>query len=364
VDGLSRDVRARLKALLAVVQILPQAPARPLEWRSPAPLRERVCLRPSEIEAELYRPAPPRPGQRHPGVVVSLGANDLGLRDSRVVGLANTLARSGFVPLVVAGSNSLAQTDDLEGPIGLVEAADSVAAAFDWLTQLPEIDATRTGALGVCVGGSICLLAAGRPALAGRIAFVFVIGPYLSLRRLLLATATRSSLSLDGQRRQWSVDPFALERQRAWLLGMLSPVERVVVRTALADGQIPERGLSARALAVLELTRGVESAARAEQLVDALGPEFAAALEAASPEGKLQALRAETFVMHAVSDAHIPVDESRRLASTLRGQVPLHYAEFELFEHAEPSRGVAWLTLARELARLVDHVAGLMRLAV
>jgi hypothetical protein len=295
-------------------------------------------------------------------VVVSLGANDLGLRDPRVIGLANALARSGFATLVVAGSNTLAQIDDLDGPIGLVEAADSVAAGFDWLSARPDIDATRTGMLGVCVGGSICLMAASRPALSSRVAFVFVIGPYLSLRRLLVASASRSRVTIDGQVCPWSVEPFALERQRAWLLGTLSPSERARVRDALADGA--DAGLSSRELAIFRLARGVDSPGRAEEVVSALGSDFADMLDAASPQRYVSGLRAETFVMHGVTDGHIPVDESRRLAAALRGQVPLHYAEFELFEHAEPSRALATITLARELVRLFDHVSSFMRFAV
>jgi dipeptidyl aminopeptidase/acylaminoacyl peptidase len=286
------------------------------------------------------------------------------LRDPRVIDLANTLARSGFVTLVVAGSDTLGQTDDLEGPIGLVEAADSVATGFDWLVTRPEVDPRRAGMLGVCVGGSICLMAASRAELSNRVAFVFVIGPYFSLRRLLVAIAARSRASIDGQSRAWSVEPFALERQRAWLLGILSPPERTRVRAALSTGVSPEADLSSRELAVFQLARGVDSAARAEELVNALGPELGEMVEAASPETYIGGLRAETFVMHGVADGHIPVDESRRLAAAVRGQVPLHYAEFELFEHTEPSRALASITLARELARLFDHVSSFMRFAV
>jgi pimeloyl-ACP methyl ester carboxylesterase len=281
-----------------------------------------------------------------------------------VIRLANALARSGFVTLVVAGSDTLAQTEDLDEPIGLVEAADSVAAAFEWLTTRPEVDPERAGMLGVCVGGSICLMAASRPALARRVAFVFVIGPYLSLRRLLVSAATGTTASIDGQVRRWSVEPFALERQRAWLLGILSSQERARLRAALANGDSLSAGLSSRELAVFQLARGVDSRDRAEALVRALGPDFGELVDAASPEHYIRGLRAETFVMHGVADGHIPVDESRRLAVALRGQVPLHYAEFELFEHTEPSSTLASITLARELVRLLDHVSSFMRFAV
>src|SRR5262249_22698342 len=113
---------------------------------------------------------------------------------------------------------------------------------------------------------------------------------------------------------------------------------------------------------ICELARGV-SVQRADQLIDALGEPFAAELDAVSPAGQLAGLRAETFVMHGVADGLIPVDESRRLVAALHGQVPVRYAEFELFDHADPTRPLAALTLVRELGCLLDHVRALMRFA-
>jgi hypothetical protein len=354
--------RAWLKAALALPQILPQAPARPLEYVTSAPPTQPLTVSldqqaAEEIPADLYLPA--EPGRRMPGVVLTLGANDLGGRDPRVIGLADGLARSGFATLVVTGSPALAEAD---GPLGLAEAPEVVAAAFEWLAARADVDEQRIGLMGICFGGSACLMAAAKPALAARVAFVYVIGPYLSMRSLLRAMASRTTVSVDGQPRPWPVEAFALERQRSWLLRSLAPVERVPVQATLSSGLAPPTGLSERAQAIRELAHGV-SAARADELIDALGEPFAAELDAVSPASQLAGLRAETFVMHGVADGLIPVDESRRLVLALRGQVPVHYAEFELFDHADPTRPLAALTLVRELARLLGHVRALMRFA-
>jgi hypothetical protein len=352
------SARARVKTIMALPQVMPQARARPLTWVTPVP-RTRLVRLAGEASAELYLPE--RRNRPSAGVVVSLGANDLGLRDPRVIVLGEMLARSGFYTLVVAGAPSLSDPE-LEGPLGLAEAPGVLEAGFDWLAAYPGVDSRRVGLLSVCIGGSVCLMAAARPALASRVAFVFVIGPYLSLRDLLRSVASRTTCGIDGRVRPWAVDHFALERQRIWLLAGLPRTERVTIRAALASGEPPEAVLSDRALAVFELAHGV-SPQRADELIECLGDSFAATMEAASPAAVLTDLRAETFIVHGIADGHIPVDESRRLVAALRGRVPLHYAEFELFEHANPSRPMPKRALAHELVRLFDHVSSLMRFA-
>jgi dipeptidyl aminopeptidase/acylaminoacyl peptidase len=122
-------------------------------------------------------------------------------------------------------------------------------------------------------------------------------------------------------------------------------------------------GWTPRAEAVFELLKGVSSE-HADRFIDALGASFVGALEAASPSRQLESLRAETLIMHSVGDALIPVEESRRLAQALQGRVPLHYAEFTLFDHVDVSRALPAATLLREVLRLINHTRMLMRFAI
>jgi len=356
--------RTLLQAVLALPQIVPAAPLRPLEWLTPPPARRRLSF---EVDrqpawADLYLPGGPRPC-RWPGIVLTLGANELGGQDPRAVALAEALARCGFLVLLVPGSPALMAPDGAHGgPLGLVEAPAVAAAAFEHLAARNDVDPRRLGFVGVCIGGAVCLLAAARPTLAERVAFVYLIGPYLSLRSLLRAIASQTTVTPDGRRQPWPARPFARDRLRAWLLRALDVDEARAVRAVLDSAAPLPDGLSARARAVFDLARGVPPE-RADELIDALGAEFSAVLEAASPAGQLAGLRAETFVMHGVADGNIPVDESRRLVRALHGQVPLRHAEFELFEHVDATRPLAAATYARELWRLVDHVRPLLRFA-
>jgi hypothetical protein len=57
------------------------------------------------------------------------------------------------------------------------------------------------------------------------------------------------------------------------------------------------------------------------------------------------------------------VEESRRLAEALRGQVPVTTLEPELFEHVDATRRLGAGAFAREVRRLAAHVALLMQFA-
>ncbi|HEX8969875.1 MAG TPA: dienelactone hydrolase family protein, partial [Chloroflexota bacterium] len=172
--------RSLAKAAIALPQVVSRVPVRPLEWITRPADREQVAFDagPERVCADVYRPR--GPGQ-HPGIVMALGVNELGGRDPRAVTLADGLARSGFVVLVMAGANPRSDPDanDLTD---LARAPAKVAAAFEYLVRRADVDDTRVGLVGVCIGSGVCLLTAIQPSLARRVAFVFLIGPYYSLR--------------------------------------------------------------------------------------------------------------------------------------------------------------------------------------
>jgi dienelactone hydrolase len=311
------------------------------------------------LRADVYTP---NGRKRRAAIIMALGANEFGSRDSRAVALADALARSGFVVLVMSGAQTLITPDDND-PADLVKAPARAIAAFDYLAQRGDVDATLVGFVGVCLGGGTCLLAASQPALATRTGFVFLIGPYFSLHSLLRAAVTRSSTDDGGQTRMWPVRPYALERVRAWLLQSLEVDERARVRDALnCDDVDTPAGLSPAANAALRLCCGV-APDQADDLIGSLGEQFLGTLKGASPEGQVAGLQAPTFIMHGVDDGLIPVEESRRLARALRGQVALRYVEFEMFDHVDANRSLGAAMFVREVWRLAGHVAPLMQYA-
>jgi hypothetical protein len=323
-------------------------------------VREPVVFSVEEdvVCADVYHPAGLG---HHPGIVLALGANDLGGRDPRAIALADALTRSGFVVLVMTGARTLVQPEG-DDPADLARAPARAVAAFNYLAQRADVADCRLGFVGVCLGGGVCLLTASQPALAGRVAFVFLIGPYFSLRSVLRAIVSGTSIAEDGLVRRWSVQPYAVERVRAWLIRALEPHERAHVKKALQQGEIAPQGFTPIECATFQLLGGV-SPERADALIDGLGERFLNMLVAASPMGQLTGLGAPTFIMHDVSDGLIPVEESRRLVRTLRGQVPLRYAEFEMFDQVDATRPLRAGVFAREAWRLAAHIEPLMRFA-
>ena len=164
---------------------------------------------------------------------------------------------------------------------------------------------------------------------------------------------------------------YALGRLQAWLLQGLKADERAHVRRALELGEAGSVDLSPAASATLQLCRGV-STEQADARIAQLDERFLATLTAASPKGQLAGLRAPTFILHGAGDHLIPVEESRRLARVLRGQVPVKAVELELFEHVEATRRLwpacllatygAWPAISlRSCASGVELVGGILR---
>src|SRR5207237_7877773 len=101
------------------------------------------------VWGEIYR----SPGLgRRPGIILTLGANELGGRDPRAIALADTLARSGFVVLMMCGAPAVVDPV-ADAPAALARAPARAAAAFDFLSTRVDVDQSQIGFVGVCLGG-------------------------------------------------------------------------------------------------------------------------------------------------------------------------------------------------------------------
>ena len=162
--GSARSLRAAARTAVFVSKVLPMVPSRPIDWVTTAPVVERVrYLTPlGEADGDLYRPAGAGP---HPGVVVCLGVVPFGVDHPQVPRLGAALARAGFAALLYwspAMHDQRLDPQDVEG----------IAMAYRWLIERPTVDASRSGLLGTCVGGSFALMAAADPCIRDRVAFV------------------------------------------------------------------------------------------------------------------------------------------------------------------------------------------------
>lgn len=340
----SRSVRAAAKTGVFLLKVLPMLPSRPLNLVTPAFSVERLEY-PSKAgvaEGDVYRPAGKGP---HPGVVVCLGVVPFGVDHPQVPILGEALARAGFAALLYW---SPAMRDFRLDP----EDIENIALAYQRLIDQPYVDESRSGLIGTCVGGSFALMAAAHQAVRERIAFVAAFAPYGSL--LTLARDIAGSTRMDGdQRVPWEVDPLTRKVFVHSVTARLEPAEAETLREAFDrgdDGSIDHLANDGEAVRAL---LAASDPTQADQALEALPREIRDGLAALSPVNYIRDIRARTIaISHDQDDQVIPVGESRQLKAALGGRSALHYSEFAMFQHADPTkRKLAPLQLLRQLSK-------------
>ena len=313
-------LRAAARATVLLLKTYPMLPSRPLDWVTPRPIVEQFVYPTSHgmAEGDLYRPSTAGP---HPAVVVCLGVVPFGVEHPQVPRLGEALARSGLAALLYW---SPAMRDFRLDPADVAD----IASAYDCVLERPDVDATRSGLIGTCVGGAFALMGAADARIRDRVAFVFAYAPYASIWTLCrdIASASRER---DGVREAWEVDPLT---------------RKVYVQsiTALLNGEEPTQPL-------LEHL----SADEAEHALQSLPEDRKQRLTAISPGRYLEDIHAPLLVLvHDRDDVVIPVGESRRLYALLAQRAGVRYTEFTVFKHLDPTKGKpSVLALTRELLR-------------
>ena len=120
--------------------------------------------------------------------------------------------------------------------------------------------------------------------------------------------------------------------------------------------------LSEACAAVLPLL-GELGDGEAEVALRRLPENLRAQLAAMSPETYVHDIHASLIVLlHDRQDPVIPVSESRHLRDAFDGRAGVHYTEFTVFRHLDPTKGKPRpLSLARELLRFGRAVHPLFR---
>jgi len=332
-------------------------PSQPIDWVTRAPVIESVTYqtRGGEVRAELYRP----PGRGpHPAVLMCLGVVPFGVDHPQIPRLKAALARFGFVALI---HWSPSMRDRRLVP----EDIENIAAAYDYLLRRPDVDPARSGLFGTCVGGSFALLAAADPSIRDRVAFVGAFAPYSSMWTFArdIASRTRSN---DGSVEPWAVDPLTRDVFVRSVTDTLDPHEAERLRedcptgAEIALGQLSVDGRAVHAL----LTARDRDAASLD--LQRLPRAMRDRLDSMSPLHRASDIKAALILIgHDRDDLVIPVGESRRLASALRGRAGAKYTEYAMFQHADPTkRKLSPLRLLRELRRFYLSLYPLFRQAV
>jgi hypothetical protein len=348
------DVGTRIgaagRAAVLLLKVYPMLPSRPINWVTPRPIVERFTYRTSRGLAvgDLYRPSSPGP---HPAVVVCLGVVPFGVEHPQVPRLGEALARSGFAALLYW---SPAMRDFRLDPVDVAD----IASSYECLLARSDIEGTRSGLIGTCVGGAFALMASADARIRDRVAFVCAYAPYASMSTLCrdIASASRER---DGVREAWAVDPLTRKVYVHSVTALLEQDEAALLQTACAEPDcLPvDRILSAEARTVQPLL-GRLSADEVEDVLDNLPATLRQRLTAMSPVHYVGDVHAPLVVLlHDRDDVVIPVGESRRLRDAFGGRAGIHYTEFTVFKHLDPTKGKPPLgALTRELLRFFGAI--------
>ena len=151
------------------------------------PIRQ-IPTRHGAIDARLYRPAD---GESRRAVTLVPGVHMDGIRETRLVGMAEDLAASGFTVLTVA-------SPDLQRFRITPESTDIIEDAAKWLAAgadgaVERADDGKVGMLGISFSGGLSIVAAGRPDLRDKVSYVMSFGGHGDLQRVMRYLASGSA---------------------------------------------------------------------------------------------------------------------------------------------------------------------------
>jgi hypothetical protein len=352
------------------------------EWRAQPTVAgeiRKIPTRHGDVEARMYRPAN---GDIRRAVTLVPGVHMDGIRETRLVGMAEDLAAAGYEVLAVA-------PPDLQRFMITPRNTDIIEDAARWLAaRAPD---GRIGMLGISFSGGLSVVAAGRPELRDKVAFVMSFGGHGDLARVLQYLCSGNAPAMpplgDGARDVAGADHITIKPPHDYgvavaLLGLADrgvvPADQVeplrkgiymfllassltLVDQARADAEFTNARHYADTLP--EPSRSYMHAVNG-RAVDKLGPVLLPYLDRLRKEFSQPALSPEraappaapVFLLHGAEDNVIPSVETVLLADYLRGKTEVHAVLSGLITHAEVDKSAA----AIEVWRLVGFWKELM----
>jgi dienelactone hydrolase len=358
--SLNRYGHVAVQASVFLPDMVLQVPyVRPVMLVTSAPRREHVTIEyesrngPRSIEADLYVPAH---GVHHEGVVFSMGTPPLPLDDSRLVRIAEDVARSGVVILVPFSD----RLDELRIE---PEEIDALVAEYKYVQALPEVNPRRVGFFGASVGGSLALVAAADPRIADAVDHVVSFGGYFDALQTFGTIATRH-IRYDGVDEAWTPHEHA---QRVMAQQIIDRVDDANDQAALSQEFEDGTPLTPEQVAGLgPAGRGAygflsnRDPARVPALIAGLPQGTVAELNELSPKTSIGRVKAELFIVHDRGDPMIPYTESRGLKAAVGDRPTAHFDELRLFEHVEPKLNQRPEVLALDGTRLLFRLYQLL----
>jgi len=297
-------------------------------------------------------------------VLLVTGVHPDGVDDGRLVSLATDLAGTG-VNVVTP------EIPDLQQFRLTARVTNTIEHAAEWLADQHELSGgRRIGMIGVSFSGGLSIVAAGRPALRDRVAYVFSFGGHGNLPRVLRFFCTGvepASPGGDAKRRQPHDYALAVLLHQAADLAV-PPEQAASLRRGIeiflhasALTRVDQKGAeqevdwsrafqrelpepSATLLKLVNERQVAELGARLLPYLDRLGQD-----PALSPD-RSPAPTATVYLLHGSDDNVIPAVESQLLAAHLEGKTRVHLLLSGFLRHvdvtARPSLTETWRMIA------------------
>jgi dienelactone hydrolase len=328
-----------------------------------------IRTRHGAVRTRLYRPDTIRRL-----VLLVPGVHAMGIDEPRLIGLSNELAGTGLGVVTL-------ELPDLAGYRFTPETVDVIEDGARWLSERRDLTPDgKIGLMGISFAGGLAVVAAGRPSIRDRLAFVFSFGGHGDLPRVLryLCTGIEPLGPDAGADTPPPVRPPHDYGVAVILVGIadrmvpaaqVEPLRRGIV-TFLTASQLDLID-KARAGTAFEEARTIaaqlpEPAATLMRQVNArdvkgLGASLLPVLETITYPDSLSARhspppRAPVFLLHGADDTVIPSVESLLLAKHLERATRVRTLLSGLITHAEVDRAAA----AGEVIRLVGFWAEML----
>jgi dienelactone hydrolase len=294
-----------------------------------------------------------------PTALLVPGINPAGVDEPRLIAFARTLAASGVAVVTVA-------PNDLVMFRVTADDTDRIEDALQWLVTQPLLTTRgRPGVIGVSFAGGLAIVAAGRPAVRHRLAFVVSLGGHGDLPRVLrflctgeLADGTRAHPQDYGTAVvllnviDRLVPPAQVEPLRAAILAFIDAstlglFDPSAARRAFDRVRVLEAALPEPAATWMRRVRARDVKGSGPQLLPhalAMGADPALSPERSSTPA------APVFLLHGIGDTLIPTLETDRLASWLQSRTAVRALVTPLVAHTDIAPEVrfpdAWRAVA------------------
>lgn len=310
---LARPVVHHAKAARLLVTFADASAAPPADV-----LEERIEVEVPGAEGRSARRVParvfsPRGAEHAPAIVLVHGVHFKGIEEPRLVRFARAVAGAGLVVMTP-------EVAELSAYAVAPPAIETVGASVAALSA--RVDRPRVGLMGMSFGGGLSLIAAADPRFADKVSFVVAVGAHDDLARVSRFFVRNRVELVDGGERDAKAHDYGAVVLLASHAEDFFPPEDAPRARACFHAWLKEDRAGARAMAQ---DLGPASREKVTRVFDGdLGPfkeEILAVvarrekeMRRVSPGGRLEGLRAPTFLLHGAGDTVIPPSETDWLA--------------------------------------------------